>query len=263
MNNMEISLTRFSLIYVLLLLVLFIMKKCRIDQTKLVFIASMKMTLQLVIAGFLIQYIFKVDNPLFTIIYLGAMITFTIHRILSKNKELNKKFKFMIAVSVSFSGFFVIGYFIGVVIGQNIFNPQFVIPIAGMLLGNTMTAVILGLKSFKESLIGQQNRINALLCAGVSAKNILLPFVKQALETATLPTLNSMLGMGIVFLPGMMTGQILSGTIPITAILYQVAIMIGICTAIFLSCFGALYFGYQTLFDKQLQIIELNQTKKE
>lgn len=67
------------------------------------------------------------------------------------------------------------------------------------------------------------------LCFGAAPKKILMPFVKQSLETAMLPTINSMIGMGVVSLPGMMTGQILSGTLPTTAILYQIAIMIAIC----------------------------------
>lgn len=256
MTEIQISLLHFLLIYVLLFVMLFIMKKCRMDQTKLLFWSSVKMTVQLIVAGLLIEYIFKLNNPIYTFMYLGVMILFTIHRILSKNKNLNKKFKLIAAFSVFFSGLFVLGYFIIIVVGQSIFNPQYVIPISGMLLGNTMTAMTLGLKSFREALDGQQNKINALLCAGASVKNVLFPFVKQAMETAILPTLNSMLGMGIVFLPGMMTGQILAGTVPIRAILYQIAIMIAISTAILLSCFGTLYFGYQTLFDKKNQIIK-------
>ena len=72
-----------------------------------------------------------------------------------------------------------------------------------------------------------------------------------------LPTLNSMVGMGIVSLPGMMTGQILAGTLPMTSILYQIAIMIAICTAVTSACFGTLYFGSKTLYDKKRQIIQL------
>ena len=70
-----------------------------------------------------------------------------------------------------------------------------------------------------------------------------------------LPTINSMIGMGIVSLPGMMTGQILSGTLPTTAILYQIAIMIAICTVVTAASFGSLYFGYKTLYNHKTQII--------
>ena len=102
---------------------------------------------------------------------------------------------------------------------------------------------------------GQRPRIEALLNAGATPRSILMPFMSQALETALLPTMNSMLGMGIVSLPGMMTGQILSGTLPTTAILYQIAIMIAICTVVCLATFGSLYFGLKTLYNNRNQIL--------
>lgn len=258
MNNViQLQIGQFLLIYLLLLVVTFIMHKCKIDQTKLLVVASIKMTIQLVLAGLILTYIFKNPHPAFTILYLLAMITFSIHRVLSKNKELGRRFKAVIAASIACSGIFVMLYFIYVVVGETIFNPQYVIPISGMIMGNTMTGVSLGVKTFRESMNGQRAKINALLCYGASPSTILLPFVRQALETAMLPTLNSMVGMGIVALPGMMTGQILAGTLPTTAILYQIAIMIAICTVVTCSCFGSLFFGYKTLYNKNTQIIEI------
>lgn len=251
----ELQIWQFALVYLLLVIVAAIMKKCHIDQTRLLIAASMKMTVQLTLAGLILTYIFKNPSPLFTMAYLAAMTVFTIHRVLSRNKGLNKRFQLVVAAAVSLSGIAVLIFFIYAVVGESIFNPQYAIPISGMLMGNTMTGVSLGIKTLRESLNGQRTRIHALLCAGAAPKKILLPFVTQALETAMLPTLNSMVGMGIVSLPGMMTGQILAGTLPTTAILYQIAIMIAICTAVTCSSFVALYFGYKTLFDKNTQII--------
>lgn len=249
----EIQLFQFSLIYILLLFVLLIMKKCKINQTRLLLLASFRMTLQLIIAGLVLTYIFKNPHPLFTVTYVITMTLFAIHRVLSKNKDMNKRFKAAISVSLAASGLCIILFFVIVVAGKSMFNPQYVIPISGMIMGNSLTGVTLGIKTFRESLKGQQNKINTLLNIGSSPQRILLPFVNQALETALLPTLNSMLGMGIVSLPGMMTGQILSGTLPSTAILYQIAIMIAICTVVCLSTFGSLYLGYKTLYNSRNQ----------
>lgn len=250
----QMQIWQFALVYLLLIIVLAVMKKCRINQTKLLFVASMRMTVQLVIAGLILTYIFKNPHPVFTIMYLALMTVFAIHRVLSKNKNINKKFKYAIIISLTFSGLSIIVFFVCAVVGESIFNPQYVIPISGMIMGNAMTGTTLGVKTFCESFTGQRNKIDALLNIGVSPQKILLPFVNQALETALLPTLNSMLGMGIVALPGMMTGQILSGTLPTTAILYQIAIMIAICTVTCLSVFGTLYLGYRTMYNKKNQI---------
>ena len=252
----ELQIPQFLLIYILLLIVLFLMKKCRINQMKTLVLASMKMTIQLILAGLILSYIFETPNPIFTFGYVGIMMAFSIYRVLSQNKDLNRTFQWVIALSMIFSGFFVIIFFIYIVVQESIMNPQYIIPIAGMVMGNTMTGVSLGIKTFKESIVGQRNKIQALTCMGSDCQTILLPFVRQALETAMLPTINSMVGMGVVSLPGMMTGQILSGTLPMTAILYQIAIMIAICTVVTCACFGSLYFGQKTLYDAENMVLK-------
>ena len=253
----ELQLWQFSLVYLLLVVVAVIMKCCHIDQTKRMAVASVRMTVQLVLAGLVLTYIFENPSPVFTLGYLGMMIVFTILRVLGNNKGINLRFQLTIAASLALSGIFVIFFFVVVVVGESIFNPQYVITIGGMVMGNTMTGVSLGVKTLRESLMGQRVKLNALICAGAKPKVILRPFVERALETAMVPTFNSMIGMGIVSLPGMMTGQILSGTLPQTAILYQIAIMISICTVVTVASFCSLYLGYQTLYRSPEQIIDI------
>ena len=255
MNGAEkLNIIQFLLVYLLLIIVLVIMKKSKINQTRLLFVGSLRMTVQLVLAGFILTFIFKNPHPAFTIVYVIVMTAFAIFRVLSKNKSINPNFKKSVALSISLSGISVLIFFIIVVVNQNIFNPQYTIPLAGMIIGNSMTGVGLGLKSFNESLKSNRIRIEALQNLGVTPKKILLPYVNSSLETALLPTLNSMVGMGIVSLPGMMTGQILSGTLPTTAIMYQIAIMVAICTSVCISVYCSLNFGYHTLYNDKYQI---------
>lgn len=249
----KLNILQFSLIYLLLLVVLAIMKKSKINQTKLLITASIRMTVQLILAGLVLTYIFENPHPVFVLIYIAAMIIFSIKRVLSKNKEINNNFKMAVSLSLAFSGVAVLIYFIYIVVGESVFNPQYTIPVAGMIIGNAMTGVTLALKTFTENIKSQRAKIEALLNLGATPKKILLPYVNNAIETALLPTLNSMLGMGIVSLPGMMTGQILSGTLPTTAIMYQIAIMIAICTSVCLTVFCSLNFGYKTLYNKRNQ----------
>ncbi len=245
---------QFALIYLLLLIVLFVMKKSKINQTKLLVVASIRMTVQLVLAGLILTYIFQNPHPAFTVLYLLLMTGFAIYMVLHRNKAINKKFKLIVAASLALSGLAIVCFFIMAVVGVNIFNPQYTIPISGMIIGNAMTGVSLGLKTFNESIQSQRNQIDSLVNMGVTPQKILTPFVNQAIETALLPTLNSMLGMGVISLPGMMTGQILSGTLPMTAILYQIAIIIAISAVTCLSAFCALHFGYKTLYNARNQM---------
>ncbi len=250
-----LNLWQFALIYLLLVVVLIIMKKCKINQTKLLIVASLRMTVQLVLAGLVLTYILNHPHPVFTVLYLVAMTAFAIYMVLSKNRGINPRFKAIVAVSLAGTGLAIVVFFIVVVVGVNLFNPQYTIPISGMIIGNAMTGVSLGLRTFNENIHTQKARIDTLVNFGATPQKILIPFVNQALETALLPTLNSMLGMGIISLPGMMTGQILSGTLPMTAILYQIAILIAICAVTCLAVFCSLYFGYKTLYNKRYQML--------
>lgn len=250
----ELNILQFAAVYLLLLIVLFLMKKSRINRTKLLVLASVRMTLQLILAGLILTYVFKNPHPAFTIAYLIAMTAFAIHRVLSKNKEISRAFQLAVGVSLAATGIIMVLFFVGVIVRVNVFNPQYTITIGGMVIGNAMTGVTLAMKTFTEAVETERSKIDTLLNLGVTPKRILLPFVNNALEMALLPTLNSMLGMGIISLPGMMTGQILSGTMPMTAILYQIAIMVTICTTVCLSVFCTLHFGARTLYNKQNQI---------
>ncbi|MCI5704598.1 MAG: ABC transporter permease [Pseudoflavonifractor sp.] len=251
----KLNLLQFLLIYLLLLVVLAIMKKCKINQTKLLVVASMRMTAQLVLAGFVLTYIFKNPHPPFTVGYLVLMSGFSVYTVLSRNKDLNRRFKGVVALSLVTTGLAIVVFFITAVVKVNFFNPQYTIPISGMIMGNAMTGVSLGLKTFTQNIKTERGKIDTLINLGVTPQKILTPFVNTSLETALLPTLNSMLGMGVISLPGMMTGQILSGTLPTTAILYQIAIIIAITAVTCVSVFCSLFFGYRTLYNKRNQMI--------
>lgn len=255
MNDIiSLNIGQFSLIYLLLIVVLIIMKKCKINQTKLLVVASVRMTVQLVLAGLILTYIFENPHPVFTVLYILIMTGFAIYLTLQRNKTINRKFKLVVGISLATSGIAIVCFFIMAIVGVSIFNPQYTIPISGMIIGNAMTGVGLGIKTFNENINSQRARIDALMNMGVTPPRILTPFANQAIETALLPTLNSMLGMGIISLPGMMTGQILSGTMPMTAILYQIAIIIAISAVTCLAVFCSLFFGYRTLYNKRNQI---------
>ncbi|WP_159648842.1 ABC transporter permease [Erysipelothrix aquatica] len=250
----QLDILQFSTVYVLLILVLAIMKYAKIDQSKLLFVASLRMSIQLYLAGLVLTYVFGNPHPLFVIAYLVAMVIFASHRILKQNQRLNKAFRRRIVMAIAGCGTLILVFFVTLVVRTDFFNPQYTISLGGMIFGNSMTAVNLGLKAFTQNLDQERAKSETLLNAGIEPKAILMPHVKNGLEMAFIPTLNSMLNMGIIALPGMMTGQILSGTVPLTAIMYQIAIMISIATSVTLTAFVALYWGYPTLISQRKQI---------
>ena len=106
MNSIAIiSLNKFMLIYIALIFILFIMRKFKINQEKLLFLASARMSIQLIIAGYILTYIFKHPSPIFVAIYLLIMVSFAIYRVIGKNADLNRKFKLIIGASLFFQDF--------------------------------------------------------------------------------------------------------------------------------------------------------------
>ncbi len=104
------------------------------------------------------------------------------------------------------------------------YQPQYVIPFAGMLLGNAMNGASLAGERFQEDLRARQPEVEARLALGFSGPESVHPLLSRALRAAMIPTMNSFAVAGVVQLPGMMTGQILSGVAPITAVEYQILI---------------------------------------
>lgn len=138
------------------------------------------------------------------------------------------------------------------------YDPRYFIPIAGMLIGNSMTGISLGVTRLADGMHSQAYLVEAALVLGATPKMAAKTIVDNAFDSAILPTINSMVGMGIVFLPGMMTGQILSGTSPITAIEYQIAIMLGILGSVALTVILFVQLGYRTFFNNHDQLISEN-----
>ena len=105
-----------------------------------------------------------------------------------------------------------------------------------------------------EAMTIQRAMVEEALVLGATPQAATKSIINRTFDSAILPTLNSMMGMGIIFLPGMMTGQILSGVSPLTAISYQIAIMLGILGSVSLSVILLLQWGYKTFFNKEDQL---------
>jgi len=253
----NLGITQMISVYVFVIVLLIIVRKRGISREKEILISSIRMTIQLILTGYILVYLFANANPLYTIIVLILMETFSIYNIFKRSKlKLSKGLKKIIAISMTSGTITSLFYFLFVVVRiAPWYNPQYFIPIAGMLIGNSMTGVTLGVNRLVDGMNSQSHLVEASLMLGATPKVAAKNIVNNAFDAAILPTINSMVGMGIVFLPGMMTGQILSGTSPTTAIEYQIAIMLGILGSVALSVILFLQLGYKTFFNKENQLI--------
>jgi len=257
--NGVIDLTLWQMIaaYVFILLLLFIVKKRGISREKEILISTVRMTLQLILTGYILVYLFNYTHPLLTLSVIALMEIFAIYTIFKRSKTtLSKPLKKIIALSMISGTLSSLFYFLLVVVQINPwYDPRYFIPIAGMLIGNSMTGISLGVTRLVDGMYTNRHLVESALMLGASPKFAAKDIIDHAFDSAILPTINSMVGMGIVFLPGMMTGQILSGTSPVTAIEYQIAIMLGILGSVALTVIVFVQLGYKTFFNEQSQLI--------
>lgn len=143
------------------------------------------------------------------------------------------------------------------------YDAQYLIPLLGMLLGNACSGVAVGLNAVLDEMSTGRDRIELLLALGAGRMEALLHVRQRAVRTALTPLLNSMSVVGIVSIPGMMTGQILGGSQPSTAARYQIVIMFLMAAAIGLSTVGAVLMAMMTICDEthRLRVDKLQLTE--
>ncbi|WP_035571587.1 ABC transporter permease [Halonatronum saccharophilum] len=244
--------------YLFVLLLLFIVKLRGMKKENEILLATTRMTIQLILVGYLLTFLFERDNYIFTVLVIIVMQVFAIYNIYGRvDKRINKELKKVIGLSMVIGTLASLFYFILVVIGlRPWYDPRYFIPIAGMLIGNSMTGISLGVERLVSGFKSNHDQVEAALMFGATPKRAVNDLVNEAFNAAIIPTINSMMGMGIIFLPGMMTGQILSGLSPLTAIEYQIAIMLGILGSVSLTVIIFVTLGYKTFFNERAQIIK-------
>lgn len=146
-------------------------------------------------------------------------------------------------------------FFLGFVIKlPNLFESQYFIPISGMILGNAMNHNIVGLNAYFEGLVKNQNLYYFLLLNGKSKKAAISPFIVKAIRMALNPMIANTSVVGLISLPGMMTGQILGGNSPSTAIRYQIMIMLAIFNGCSINLMLSIIIANKKTFDKMDRI---------
>jgi putative ABC transport system permease protein len=129
------------------------------------------------------------------------------------------------------------------------YDPRYAIPLLGMILGNCLTGISLGLQSLTRGARQGRDGIEAQLALGADRTTALLPVLRDSLRTALMPIINAMSATGLVALPGMMTGQILAGADPMEAVKYQLLIMFLIAGGTSLGAIMAVLAGLYRITD--------------
>jgi putative ABC transport system permease protein len=209
---------------------------------KSIAIAAVRMLVQLALVALVLKFIFSQSSVFWTLVMgLVMVIAAGLEVVSRQTRRLGGWSAFAFSSgTLLFIGMTITGLGVGVMIGPDPwYAPRYVLPILGMVLGNTMTAISLVLDTFSEAANRERTAIEARLALGENRFQAMSSVLHVALRTGMMPILNSMATTGVVALPGMMTGQILAGVDPVDAAKYQVLIMFLIASATGLGSFCA------------------------
>ncbi len=218
-------------------------------------VASARMVVQLLLIGYVLRWVFQY-NGWEPVVILAIVMTFVAG--IAAVRRTERRFPgiyWASTLSVLVSSWLVTAFGMGFVFqkGGTWYEPQYIVPILGMILGNTLNGISLGLNRLETELVTHRDVVEMSLALGATSWEAARGPVRQAVRTGLIPTINSMMVTGIVSLPGMMTGQLLAGISPLEAVKYQIVIMFLIASGTALGTVGVVLLSFRRLFNRQHQ----------
>jgi len=218
-------------------------------------VAATRTAIQLLIIGYVLKWVFKIDSPWVLLPVMGFMIFVAGRAAVERTGRrypgaMGDAFVTLVLCSL-LTTFTVTEAVIGV---TPWYTPQYVIPLLGMILGNSLTGISLCLDALLERFSEQQGLIEMELAHGATRWEAARDVLRDAVRRGMIPIINSMMVVGLVSLPGMMTGQILAGNPPLQAVQYQIVVMFMLAGATALGCIGVALLAYRRLFNAKHQL---------
>jgi len=222
----------------------------RVPLLKDAMIGLVRMSLQLSLVAVYLEYVFKLNSPWLNSLWVIIMILISIYTTIKRMRLQFRLFIIPFLISGLTSVIIIDLFFLGYVIKLDyLFDARYFIPISGMVLGNAMNHNIVGLTSYFGGLTTNRELYYFLLTNNNSKTLAIAPFIRDALHKGLNPLVATMTVMGLISLPGMMTGQILGGSSPSTAIKYQIMIMLAIFTGVSINLILSIFFSNRFIFD--------------
>jgi putative ABC transport system permease protein len=251
MGAVDISVFSLSLAFLLFIIPVLLSRVYKLGLIKPLLNSTLRMSIQLILIGIFLKYLFEWNNTLLNILWLAVMILVAVFSAIRSSSM--KVAKFLVPAAVSFSlATFLIVLFLNVAVIRldYIFDARYLIVLGGMLLGNSLRGNIIGISAFYKNIKKDRKKFLYTLSLGAAFNEAIIPYLRESVQLALKPTLAAMATMGIVALPGMMTGVILGGTSPEVAIKYQIMIMIGIVVSTITSVFLTILLTLPVCFSK-------------
>lgn len=246
--------TSLSLTLIFVLIPLLLSKTLKLGLEKDTLIATIRSIIQLLAVGYILKFVFDAQSYSYIFLMIALMILVATLNARKKGKGI-KGITWKIALTLIVVEFVTQGVLLGFHIVPA--TAQYIIPISGMMIGNSMVLSVLFLNRFTSEIISHQNNIELILSLGGTPKQAIHRQLMNAIKASMIPTIESQKTIGLVQLPGMMSGQIIGGADPIQAVQFQLLIIFALLTAATLSSIMIGFLSYPALFNERMQLLEV------
>lgn len=253
------ELTRVLASLALVLLAMLISRWQSLDLEKQMLTAVVRAFIQLTLIGYALTYIFDIDDPLAVLFIIGVM-TLIAGYTSGKRAEGMPHARLVALSSISLGAALTLGLL--VVLRVFSFSAQQIIPIAGMVIGNSMNVCSLVMRRIGDEVYGRRIEIETALALGATRRQAADPCLKTALQNGMMPIVDSTKTVGLIQLPGAMTGMILAGAPPLEAVQLQMIVMYMLIGAAAFTGLSAAFLSYQQYFSMDHQLILPDMLKK-
>ncbi len=251
MDTVDISPTRMMLLYGVAVLPWLLLWSAGLHLARELWLSIVRMSVQLALVGIYLKYLFEINAPALNVLWIVVMLVVADFTILRRaGLRIRHFFLSTLAAIVAGTAFSVAYLLLLVIRPEPIYDARYLVPLAGMILGNCLQGNVIGLERFYSAIRKNENEYLTYLLLGATRREAVRPYFREALKASVNPTLASMATLGLVSLPGMMTGQILGGSEPWVAVKYQIAIMLCIFASMSLAAVLNLSLSLRFAFDE-------------
>ncbi|BBI34044.1 ABC transporter permease [Cohnella abietis] len=246
----------FTLLFVLATMLVSVWQKLGLEKE--IAVGTIRSAVQLLAIGYALQYIFRADNVMYLLLIVTLMITVASWNAAKRGAGM-RGITWRIALALTTTELLMMGLLLSLNIIES--TPQYIIPLSGMTIGNAMVVASLFVNQMKREAQASRGEIEALLTLGATAAQALQEVRKRSVKFSMIPTIDGMKTVGLVQLPGMMTGMIVAGADPIEAVRYQILIVFSFTGSAAITSILLSVLSYRLLFTKELQLKPLQDGK--
>lgn len=251
-NSLEISNLSLLLSTALLFIAIFIDRKEQLGLGKDILIAGVRSVIQLFIIGYILGFVFQVNHNLLTLVMVLFIIFNAAYNAHKTSKGIEGSFKISL-ISIGIGT--VIALAIMILSGVIKWTPSMIVPITGMIASNAMTTIGVVYRSLTTQFNDRRQQVQEKLALGANPKQASHSILRDSIQTGMSPSIERTKTVGLVSLPGMMSGLMFAGVDPTYAIRYQIVVMFMLISVTAISSFIASYMVYRSFYNKQEQLI--------